>query len=532
MTTTSISSATASAISSATSTSTSTSTSSSTTSTTSESDASVSSTLGKYSGVTLEIINEMIAADSLSTRKTSDETEITNLTSQSSAWTAIKSSLSDLQTALDYLQDDDQYYTKTATSSNSAVATISGTTSAATGSYSISVSQLATAETISGSVPSVLSSSSDSSNTTALGLSGSLTLTSSVGSASLSVSSTQSLTDIASAINNLTVTSSDGTTNSLGITATVVAKHLVLTSSATGASNTISATSTDSTADSLGLGSDATTTAGKDASYTLDGYDLTSSSNTISDAINGATLTLTGVSSADSSDSTGSTLSSTTLTLTNDTSYLEAAVENFVDKYNATMTLLDTDTAIDTSTTDATEKSNGVLYGDSTATRLKSSLASLASAITGSSSSSLSSANVGLSVDSDGTMSVDTTKLESAISDSLTNVKNFFYTSTGKGTSKTESGYTTGFASLISSYISTSYSSTGTSKGIIGDKISSITSQIKSLNSEVTDLTSQLETKKEAYITKYTAVDAAMESAESTLKEISNWFSSDDDDDS
>ena len=76
------------------------------------SDAGIKNNLGKYTGVTLDVIDQLIEADPLSTRKSSDEDLIKNLNEQTTAWKNISSSLSDLKTALNYLKDDDQYYTK------------------------------------------------------------------------------------------------------------------------------------------------------------------------------------------------------------------------------------------------------------------------------------------------------------------------------------------------------------------------------------------------------------------------------------
>ena len=484
--------------------------------------------------MTLDVIDQLIEADPLSTRKSSDEDLIKNLNEQTTAWKNISSSLSDLKTALNYLKDDDQYYTKATSSSNQSVATISASTASGIGTYSIKVSQLATAMKIYGGVPAALGTT-DADSSQKLNLTGSLNLTSSVGTATLNINDSQNINDIATAINKLTVTVQDDkgkdVVKSLGITATVVANHLVLSSVATGKDNTISVSSTDGTADSLGLGSQVHSVAGQDAVYNIDGYDLTSASNTITNAINGATVTLTGLSAKEADG----TLADTTLNVTHDTTYLEAAVENFVNKYNATMKYLNEYTKIDTSTEDLDEKQNGVLEDDSAASRLKSELARLAVSLgvdtdskTGEKiNSGLTSGQLGISVDRDGIMSIDAEKLAKAIDNGngIETIKNFFYNTTGR-ISKEEHGYVTGFLATIKTYTEPDY--VKNTKGIINDKLEMYSKQIKDLNSDVTDLETRLAEKRESLINQYSAVDAAMEKAEAMLKQIDDWFKTDD----
>ena len=52
--------------------------------------------------------------------------------------------------------------------------------------------------------------------------------------------------------------------------------------------------------------------------------------------------------------------------------------------------------------------------------------------------------------------------------------------------------------------------------------------EISNLNSDVTDLETRLATKRESLINQYSAVDAAMEKAEAMLKQIDDWFKTDD----
>ena len=535
MATSSISAATSSAFSAATSnlnksTTDTDKTTSSKSSLTKATDASIKNNLGKYTGVTLDVIDQLIEADPLSTRKSSDEDLIKNLNEQTTAWKNISSSLSDLKTALNYLKDDDQYYTKTTSSSNQNVATISASTESGIGSYSIKVSQLATSMKISGGIPAALGTT-DADSSQKLNLTGSLNLTSSVGTATLNINDSQNINDIATAINKLTVTVKDDKGKDVVLQDNRYKSVGVYFDVDPLWWNEKLKIKSEKSICRLGLGSQAHSVAGQDAVYNIDGYDLTSASNTITNAINGATVTLTGLSAKEADG----TLADTTLNVTHDTTYLEAAVENFVNKYNATMKYLNDYTKIDTSTDNLDEKQNGVLEDDSAASRLKSELARLAVSLgvdtdskTGQKiDTGMTSSKLGISVDRDGIMSIDAEKLTKAIDsgNGIETIKNFFYNTTGR-ISKEEHGYVTGFLETIKAYNEPDY--VKNTKGIINDKLEMYSKQIKDLNSDVTDLETRLATKRESLINQYSAVDAAMEKAEAMLKQIDDWFKTDD----
>ena len=124
-------------------------------------------------------------------------------------------------------------------------------------------------------------------------------------------------------------------------------------------------------------------------------------------------------------------------------------------------------------------------------------------------------------------MSIDTEKLTKAIDNGngIETIKNFFYNTTGR-ISKEEHGYVTGFLETIKAYNEPDY--VKNTKGIINDKLEMYSKQIKDLNSDVTDLETRLATKRESLINQYSAVDAAMEKAEAMLKQIDDWFKTDD----
>lgn len=146
-----------------------------------------------------------------------------------------------------------------------------------------------------------------------------------------------------------------------------------------------------------------------DSMIKVDGYPsgdsnwITRSSNTISDVIPGVTIDL---------QSTGTA----SVTTTRDSSTLKAKVQKFVDAYNVAAQYIKDNSGYDVST-----KTAGILMGDSTASTLKEMIRSpLTSAVAGflqSTDAFTTAADVGLSFDKDGILSLDSDKFDEAISE-------------------------------------------------------------------------------------------------------------------
>ncbi|WP_281165280.1 flagellar filament capping protein FliD [Liquorilactobacillus sicerae] len=474
----------------------------------------ISSTLGTYSGVTAGTIVKLLTSSSLYVRRADAEDEISEIETKESAWSTINSELSSFLDDLETLQSDDTYSTKTASSSDSSVATISGTTDADENTYTLKVDQLATATKITGSSISGVSSS-----TSELGVSGTLTLANSDSdseSASISISSTDTLKSIATKINALTEdsTDSDGnTTEGTHIKASIIDSHLVLTSTTDG-DNTITLSGEDSDgnelADDLGLSSDAgaTTSSGQSAIFELDGLTITRNTNTVDDAIEGVTITLNSTSDSD-----------VTLSLTNDTSNIVTAVENMVSSYNTLMDTIDDD--LDVGDPSSSSNTTGPLVGDTQLMVLQNTLSSLITTANSSSSINANSLGIGFT-DTSGTLSVDTDELEEAISNNATAVKNFFYSETTTSDGNivlSSSGYTTKLSDLVNEYVS---SDSVLSSSVIDTVEETYENQIDDLNDEIDTFNDQLTTLKEQYVDKYTELDSVIMEAEAQLSEFSS----------
>jgi flagellar hook-associated protein 2 len=279
----------------------------------------------------------------------------------------------------------------------------------ATGSHSVTITQIATAERI--------SSDSQTSRSTALGLSGSFTIgEEGETAATITVSSDDSLDDIVTAINRVT--------SSTGVTASVIAVStsssnpeykLVLTAGDT--NKTIAMTTTDgSVLSDLGVtGSDGATAANvlqaaQPAILTVDGVSgIERDSNDIDDVVDGLTLHLT---EADA-DST------VTIKVTNDTSDVESAVNDFVEAYNSWREFVAQNQETDS---DGTASDDATLWGDSTLRNLSLSIdAAINEFINGTSLGS-----IGITLNEDNELEVDSDTLESALTNDFASVQKLF----------------------------------------------------------------------------------------------------------
>jgi flagellar hook-associated protein 2 len=208
----------------------------------------------------------------------------------------------------------------------------------------------------------------------------------------------------------------------VGVTATIVndgsalGNRLVFTSNATGAANSLRVGVTDADAtngDAAGLSALAYDPAGpagagrnrdekviaKDAALTIDGIPVTKPSNVITDAIDGVTLTLKATNAG----------TPTRLSVSSSTANVAGSISAFAKAYN------DLDTTFDNLTKyDATQKQASVLTGDATVRTIQFQLRSVLGSAFGTGTYRTLS-QVGVSFQTDGTLAVDSTKLQAAL---------------------------------------------------------------------------------------------------------------------
>lgn len=359
------------------------------------------------------------------------DSQITANSNKISAYTEVQTLMNDLSSAVDSLASATNLSsgttsafsntTATLTSSDASVEasnimTATSDDTATDGSYTLTVSQLATSMKV---------ASSTMGDSTALGLTGSFTIGAADGAAeTINVTSDMTLSDIASAI------SADASTTGVNATLIQVSSGqytLMMTSADTGQAITASSASGDDVLQSIGVtGSDGSFAdvlqSAQDAVMTLDGTTITSASNTVSNVIPGVTLDL---------ESTTASGDSVTLNIGQDTSGVETAIEDFVSAYNNLHDYLETQESVGT---DGTVSSTAYLFADTTLRSLTNSLDSLltgASASAGSGSSAISYlSQLGVTFDDNNDLQIsDSSALTTALSSNSAALQAFFQSS-------------------------------------------------------------------------------------------------------
>jgi flagellar hook-associated protein 2 len=153
--------------------------------------------------------------------------------------------------------------------------------------------------------------------------------------------------------------------------------------------------------------------AGADASITVDGVTKTSSDNAVDDVIPGVTLNLV---KADA-DTT------ITLNVDRDVDAIMEKISTFVDAYNTVSSYIHQQQSYDTDK----QQAGGVLFGDGTLSSVKSDLSStIVQSIWGVSSDYSMMGLVGINLDNDGQLSIDSDKLKGYLTTNFNDVKNLF----------------------------------------------------------------------------------------------------------
>ena len=154
-------------------------------------------------------------------------------------------------------------------------------------------------------------------------------------------------------------------------------------------------------------------TAGANASLTVDGVPISSASNTVTGAISGVTLNLLGASAVP-----------VDLAVASDTGQVSTAINQLVTDYNTAIGLVNAQFTVGTSGTE------GSLGSDSTVVSLQSTLEQalnyVATPATGTTTTVSTLSDLGITMNTDGTLSLDSTTLSSALTNSANDVQNFF----------------------------------------------------------------------------------------------------------
>ena len=319
--------------------------------------------------------------------------------SKVTAYGTLKGAMASFQTAMQRLSTAASFQSLSALSADTAVFSASANNAAAPGTYSVDVGVTAQSQVLAASgVASDQTASSTGTLQIRVGTGGVATLTIDA--------SNNTLAGVRDAINAAHAGATATIVNAGGATP----YKLVLSADATGAANTIQVTNGLAAGELRdAIGSLAEVRAARDATLTVNGVAVTSTTNAVSSVIPGVTLNLLKS-------------GSTTLSVARDSATVQAAVNTFVQAYNDINKTISSLTAYNAST-----KQGGPLLGDSAAQGLQTQIrAMLGQALTGTGSSFTTLSQVGVSFQKDGSLSVDSTKLASVIASNFTDIPAVF----------------------------------------------------------------------------------------------------------
>lgn len=451
--------------------------------------------MGLYSGIDMSMVDQMIEAEKAKGVRFTQRKE--QYTQSQNAWKDLNTRLDTLYKRLEELTKPENFQSKSVNLSGPENLSVIADSTAATGSYRVQVQQLATQERLTGTRVEVESIHTE------LNHNGSLKFafgSEGNNSFSVTVEATDSLKSISDKINK--------ETSDTGITSSIVDNRLILTHAEYGAQTEKLAISGD-VADSLGLGlSNISLTEGQDAKFTVDSLEITRSSNTIEDVIEGLSFTLTNEHSNNES---------TVVTVSENLDKAAETLNKFVEQYNSTQSFITQQLSVGDPS--AENNTTGTLSGDGTLMRLQSNLRSMMTKSDDTESSIRSLSDLGIEVDRNGTATFDRTVLEEKIKDDPEAVSSFFSrteTSEGigeDGEPKKDSkrvGFSQSMRSFVNEYIS------GTS-GIIKTRQDTYDRMIKDLNDRISQFETRIDAKRDRYIRQFTALDQAMMQAESQM---------------
>ncbi|MCP8968838.1 flagellar hook-associated protein 2 [Ectobacillus ponti] len=423
---------------------------------------------------TADLVN--LEMQALETRKSPMTTRKQNITNEKSIYEGFKKDFSKLvQTFKD--MSSFKGTDKPTTLSQTGFVSAAASADAISGTFSLTVDKLAERHQISGT-KNVADLDAD------LGVSDQFTLTVGTKSYSIPVTPDMSVRDLINNVNN----------GNYGVSMYTVGSRVFMAASESGTANTISLTdgASNTLRDTLGLlaadGTVNTMTAAQDAAYTVNGVPLTSSSNTVENAISGVTLNLQQT-----------TTSPVRLDVSNSTDAAATKmVQDMVSTFNDAVGIL----------------SNYAGEGS----YMQASTAALS---TGRAMSQIASfelngqrlSTFGIQTDKTGNLTVDSAKLAAAFKQNPDAAKQFFFGASG-----------------LSSYMNKQMDPVFGDTGMVSGRVQSLDGELKKVNDQIDKIDASNKDKQAAIIDKYSKYEQQMSALNvqlSYLKAITNQKSSD-----
>lgn len=347
----------------------------------------------------------------------------------------LKGAMSSFQSATRALSDASRFQSMRITPADATIVSATGGSGAVPGTYSLEVTKLAQAQK--------LATAGQASSSTAIG-NGTLTFDfgtiGNIPPGSFNSTTGQytdaSFTSNGSGTKTVTIDATNNTLSGIrdaingakiGVTATIVNDggtspyRLVLTESSTGKTNSMKISVAGDAALSSLLSHDPSNNTGQaltetvsaqNAEFEVDGIAVSKTSNTVTDVIQGVTLNLLKTNSG----------SSTNVVVTNDSSTVLGSVGAFVKSYNDI-----NKTLTDLSAYNASTKTGAILNGDAAVRTIQTQIRNvLTTAVAGGASTFTQLSQVGITVQKDGTLALDSAKLQSAMDSNFSDVAGLF----------------------------------------------------------------------------------------------------------
>lgn len=394
-----------------------------------------------------------------------------------SAYGTLKGALSSFQNSVRALSDVSKFQSVKATPADATVLGASASSIAVPGAYSVEVTKIAQSQK--------LVATGQASTTAAIGT-GTLTFDFGTISGGTFNAETGKYTGAAFTSNGAGVktVTIDASNNSLagirdainsaniGVSATIVNDggtspyRLALTSTSIGKTNSIKISAAGDAPLSTLLAHDpaatqnlSETATAQNAEFKVDGVAVSKTSNSISDVIQGVTLSLLKTNAG----------APTVVTVARDTASVTTAVNAFVKAYNDVNKTLG-----DLSAYNATTQQAAILQGDSSVRSIQSQIRNtLTSTLAGIGGSYTTLSQIGVSFQKDGTLAVDSTKLQSAIGTNFNDIASLFAV-TGKASDSLVS-YSSGTANTKPGAYALAVSQLATQGNVVGSAAAGLT---------------------------------------------------------
>ncbi len=429
------------------------------------------------------IVTKLVTAEGQpqSTRLDSQEA---SAQAQLSALGSLRSALAGFRDSLTTLKDLDNFRGRNVSLSSPDFINVTASSTAAPGHYQVEVQSLAAAHRLA-SAPVASGSTSVGTGTLTIGL----------GADSFTVdiaSGDESLASIASAIN--------GSTNNVGVFASVVTgvdgARLVLSSSKTGAANEIVVTQNGGDGGLAALEYDPSGTgvtnltelqAASDATIVVDGFDVTSATNSVTDAISGLTIDLSAT------NQPGET---TTVNVGFSLDSARTTVQKFVDSYN---TLLDAVNSV--ASYDPSTKTGGPLFGDAGVRNIVYQLRrEITSSVGGDNAAFQTLSQIGITTQLDGKLQLDSAKLDAAFTSNFDAVGEIFSTA--------DTGVAIRLDQMLDPYLQTG--------GVFDSRNDTLKTIISDIGDQRTQLNVRLQAMQDRLLKQFSALDTLLSQMQST----------------